>query len=107
MRVSYNKTNFVIGRSAKENWDIISKADKDYYWVHADNIPSAHIIIEIDEPVLEEFDYACKLCMSQTKIKNSSVKFITTQVNNIKFGNKPGEVYFKDYSKLKIIEREL
>lgn len=103
MRVSYNKTNFVVGRSAKENWDIISKADKDYYWVHAEGIPSAHIIIEIDEPVIEEFDYACKLCISQTKIKKSSVKFITTQVKNVKLGDKPGQVYLKDRSKAQII----
>ncbi len=104
MRVEYNKTWFVIGRSAEENWNIISNADKDFYWVHADNVPSAHIIIEIDQPLDTEFKYACDLCRQQTKkIKDSSVKFVTTQVKNLKFGSKPGEVYFRDNSKVKLI----
>lgn len=97
MRVQYNNTWFVIGKSAEDNWKIISKADKNYYWVHADNAPSSHIIIEIDEPLEDEIKYACQLCMTQTKkIQNSSVKFVITQVKNIKLGSKPGEVYFRN-----------
>ncbi len=104
MRTEYNGTNFVVGRSAEENWKIIAQADKEYYWVHANDVPSAHVIIEIDKPLNEEFEYACDLCKIQTKLsKKSSIKFITTQVKNIKFGSKPGEVYFKDTSKLRII----
>ena len=107
MRVEFNKTWFVVGKSAEENWKIISEADKDYYWVHADGAPSAHIIIEVDIPLDEELKYACELCKQQTKkIQNSSVKFVATQVKNIKFGSKPGEVYFKDNSKLKIIDNK-
>jgi predicted ribosome quality control (RQC) complex YloA/Tae2 family protein len=105
MRIEYNKTWFVVGKSAEENWKIISEADKDYYWVHADGVPSSHIIIEIDVPLVEELKYACELCRNQTKkIQNSSVKFVATQVKNIKFGSKPGEVYFKDNSKIIFIE---
>jgi predicted ribosome quality control (RQC) complex YloA/Tae2 family protein len=105
MRIEYNKTWFVVGKSAEENWRIILDADKDYYWIHADGIPSAHIIIEIDDPLPEELQYACSLCRLQTKkLKDSSVKFVGTQVKNIKFGSKPGEVYFKDISKLIFIE---
>jgi predicted ribosome quality control (RQC) complex YloA/Tae2 family protein len=101
MRVEYNNISFVIGRSAEENWKIISQADKDYYWVHADSVPSSHIIIEIDQPLPDDIKYACLLCREQTKkIKNSSVKYVYTQVKNIKFGSKPGEVYFKDSSKV-------
>ncbi len=108
MRVEYNGTSFVVGRSAEENWKIISEAEKDFYWVHADNVPSAHIIIEIDKPLDDEIQYACQLCRLQTKkIKNSSVKFVITQVKNIKFGSKPGEVYFKDNSKLTLIENKI
>jgi predicted ribosome quality control (RQC) complex YloA/Tae2 family protein len=104
MRVEFNKTRFVVGKSAEDNWKIISEADKDYYWVHADNVPSSHIIIEIDEPLQEELEYACQLCKAQTKkIKNSLTKYVYTQVKNIKFGSKQGEVYFKDNSKVKTI----
>ncbi len=60
---------------------------------------SAHIIIEVDVPLIEELKYACELCKNQTKkINNSSIKFVATQVKNIKFGSKPGEVYFKNNS---------
>jgi predicted ribosome quality control (RQC) complex YloA/Tae2 family protein len=105
MRIEFNKTWFVVGRSAEENWKIISEADKDYYWLHADGIPSAHIIIEVDVPLTEELKYACELCINQTKkIKKSSMTFVATQVKNIKFGSKPGEVYFKNSSNVIIIE---
>ncbi len=108
MRIEFNKTWFVVGKSAEENWKIISEADKDYYWVHADGVPSSHIIIEVDVPLTDELKYACELCRQQTKkIKNSSVKFVATQVKNIKFGSKPGEVYFKDDKKLIFIEHKL
>ena len=105
MRIQYNNTWFVVGKSAEDNWKIILNADKNYYWVHAENAPSSHIIIEIDSPLEDEIKYACQLCKSQTKkIENSLVKFIITQVKNIKLGSKPGEVYFKDISIVKQIE---
>lgn len=108
MRIEFNKTWFVVGKSAEENWKIISEAEKNYYWVHADGVPSAHIIIEIDIPLTEELQYACELCKQQTKkIQNSSVKFVATQVKNIKFGSKPGEVYFKNNSSLIFIENKV
>lgn len=105
MQIEYNRVTFVVGRSAEENWNIISKADKDYYWVHADSVPSSHIIIEIDQPLPEDIKYACELCRQQTKkIKNSSIKYVYTQVKNIKFGSKPGEVYFRDNSKVQTVQ---
>lgn len=101
MRIEYNKTWFVVGKSAEENWKIISEANKDYYWVHADGVASAHIIIEIDIPLTEELMYACELCKLQTKkIKDSNMKYVSTQIKNIKLGSKLGEVYFKNNSKL-------
>jgi predicted ribosome quality control (RQC) complex YloA/Tae2 family protein len=105
MRIEFDKTWFVVGKSAEENWKIILQADKNYYWVHADGIASAHVIIEVDDPLDSELQYACQLCKEQTKkIDNYSVKYIVTQVNNIKLGSKPGEVYFRDNLKTKIIK---
>jgi predicted ribosome quality control (RQC) complex YloA/Tae2 family protein len=104
MQVKNKDITFIVGRSAEENWKIISNADKDYYWVHADSVPSSHIIIEIDKPLLEDIQYACELCKNQTKkIKSSSIQYVYTQVKNIKFGSKPGEVYFRDNSKVQTI----
>jgi len=101
MRIEFNKTWFVVGKSADENWKIILDADKEYYWIHASKIPSAHVIIEIDKPIDEEIIYACQLCKTQTKkIKDTKIEYIVTQVKNIKLGSKPGQVYFKDSSKI-------
>jgi predicted ribosome quality control (RQC) complex YloA/Tae2 family protein len=102
MRVIYNNTYFVVGKDATHNWKIILDAEKDHYWLHAEGVPSSHIIIEIDEPLESEFLYACELCKNQTK---SNIKrFVTTQIKNIKLGSKAGQVYFKDKTKTKLIE---
>ena len=104
MRIEYNKTWFVVGKSAEENWKIILDAEKDYYWIHASDVPSAHVIIEIDKPLDEEIQYACQLCKSQTKkIKDFSIEYVVTQVKNIKLGSKAGQVYFRDTSKVSIV----
>jgi predicted ribosome quality control (RQC) complex YloA/Tae2 family protein len=103
MRVEYNKTWFVVGKSADHNWKIISDAHKDYFWVHANSLPSSHIIIEIDDPLEDEIQYACKLCKLHTKkITDPLTEYVITQVKNLKFGSKPGEVYFRDSNKIKI-----
>ena len=104
MKVEFNGTYFIIGRSAEENWNIIANADKTHYWIHAKNIPSSHIIIETDEPLESEIQYACALCKTQTKIRDPSVKYSSTQVKNIKFGSKSGEVYFGDTSKVNTVK---
>ena len=104
MRQENNKTSYVVGKSADENWKIILEAEKDYYWVHVSNVPSAHVIIEIDKPLDDEITYACQLCKAHTKkikdCKDSSIEYVVTQVKNIKLGSKPGQVYFRDISKV-------
>jgi predicted ribosome quality control (RQC) complex YloA/Tae2 family protein len=105
MRIEYNNTWFVVGKSAEENWKIISLADKDYYWVHAADIPSSHVVIEVDIPLDDEIQYACRLCKEQTKkIKDYSTKYIITKIKNIKLGSKPGEVYFKDKLNVNLVQ---
>jgi predicted ribosome quality control (RQC) complex YloA/Tae2 family protein len=95
---NYNGIDFIIGQSAQENWKIILQADRDYYWLHADKIPSSHIIICTDKPIHDDYIYASSLCKEQTKI-NKPITYISTPINNIKLGSKPGEVYFRDASK--------
>ncbi len=104
MRVKYNDTWFVIGKFAQDNWKIILEADKEHYWVHAEGVPSSHIIIEIDDPIESEIQYACQLCKLQSKkVKDTSTKFIITQVKNVKLGSTPGEVVIKDLKKTKTV----
>lgn len=92
-------TQYIVGKSAEDNWRIIQAADKDYYWIHANNIPSTHVIICIDVPPLkEEIEYACNLCKQYTKsiaTKSTPIQYIGTLIKNIKLGSKLGEVIFK------------
>jgi predicted ribosome quality control (RQC) complex YloA/Tae2 family protein len=99
-----NKTTFVVGKNALDNWNIIKKAEREHYWVHANGIPSTHVIIEIDQPLQEEIQFACNLCKEYTKITNKNIRYSLTQVQNLKFGSKHGEVYFKDPSKVQMIQ---
>jgi predicted ribosome quality control (RQC) complex YloA/Tae2 family protein len=98
-KYNYNSIDFIVGQSAEENWKIILQADRSYYWLHADNIPSAHIIICTDKPLKDDYIYACNLCKEQTKI-NKTIEYISTPIRNIKLGSKPGEVYFRDQNKI-------
>ena len=98
---THNNLNFIVGQSAEENWKIILQANRKYTWVHADGIPSAHVIIETDEPFQEDIEYACNLCAEQTKITNNKNQlYILSPVSNIKLGSKPGEVIIRDEAKL-------
>ncbi len=100
-----NKTKYIVGKSAENNWKIIQGSEKDYYWIHAEGKPSTHVIICIDKPLESEIKYACSLCKEHTKpIKNiiSPIKYIGCYIENIKLGSKPGEVIFKSYDKCTI-----
>jgi predicted ribosome quality control (RQC) complex YloA/Tae2 family protein len=100
-----NNTKYIVGKSAENNWKIIKEAEKDYYWIHLNNIPSTHVIICIDKPLEKEIEYACNLCKKYTKKVShitSTIKYIGCYINNIKLGSKPGEVFFKDNKKCAI-----
>jgi hypothetical protein len=89
-----NHIDYKVGTNAKENWDLISKADRAFYWVHLEGVPSAHVIIEIDDILQEDLTYAAKLCRDQSGYPNA-MPCVATTIDNIKFGSKLGEVYFK------------
>jgi hypothetical protein len=92
-------TQFTVGESAIDNWAIIAAANKDYYWLHLDKYPSAHIIIEIDvEPTADEIAFATDLVRAATPRAPVSAGIVWTQVSNLRRGSKPGEVYFKNNS---------
>ncbi len=93
----FEKTTFKVGTSAQENWALITAANKDFYWLHLEGCPSAHIIIEIDvEPTKQEIQFATQLARDATPKAPPHTGIVWTQVANIRLGSKPGEVYFKN-----------
>lgn len=96
-----NTINFKVGQSAEENWQAILQAKRNHNWVHADGVPSAHVIIDTDELFQEDIEYACNLCAEQTKIANTKDQlYVISPISNIKLGSKPGEVIIRDEAKL-------
>ncbi len=91
--IIFKGTTFKVGQNAHENWSLIAAADKDYYWLHLSDVPSAHVIIEVDvEPTDEEIEMALSLCKQQTSKAPAKVGYICTRVRHLKLGSKPGEV---------------
>lgn len=94
---TFENTTFKVGATAQENWAIIAAANKDFYWLHLEGCPSAHIIIEIDVlPTKQEIQYALELARNATPKAPMKAGIVWTQVSNIRFGSKPGEVHFKN-----------
>ena len=42
--INYLDVIYIIGISAKDNWDIIDNSD-DWLWFHLDDLPSPHVVI--------------------------------------------------------------
>jgi predicted ribosome quality control (RQC) complex YloA/Tae2 family protein len=91
-----NNITYKVGTNADENWHLISKADPTEFWVHLDNVPSSHVIIEIDDILPEDLQYAGMLCKAQSKCSAKNMSCVATTIGNLKFGSKAGEVYFKN-----------
>ncbi len=92
----YNKIPFVLGTTAVENWDILTKAEKDYWWVHLDDHASAHVIVETDiNLIAEELEFARQLILQQTPKAPKGARCVYAQVRWVKRGSKAGEVLIK------------
>ncbi len=101
--------NIEYGRNASENWGLIDKAEGIDYWLHVDEHPSTHVIIEYKEGINKKvFEYGAKLCVNKTnslkKKKIRSVRVMYTEVENIEKGKSVGEVCIKEMSKVKYIK---
>lgn len=88
--------SFRIGTSARENWDILSRAEKDHWWVHLDDCPSAHCIVETEDTLTaEELAFARECILTQTPKAPKTAQCIYTQVRWLKRGAVVGEVIIK------------
>ena len=105
--IDENKTVYWLGRNAQDNWDIISKAENNWLWFHLDKFPSGHVIICKDSNMVtsEEINYACHLCIGNSKYKLlKDLGVVYCEINNLVIGEDVGSVYFKSKKKtIKII----
>ena len=95
-----------LGENAKDNWDIISKSDKNDIWFHLADYPSAHVILKIsllDPPqTLKQISkqiliYCGSVCRTHSKFPSGSsknkMKIVYTEVRNLKKGKEIGSVF--------------
>ena len=113
---TYNQgvTFFKVGQNAQENWDLIRKYlvnnedslnlignSKEFLWFHLDEFPSAHVVIEQEEPDNDEINYACELVIQHSKNSKFSKKIIYTKIKNLKLGPDVGSVIFRKFDECK------
>ena len=85
-----------IGKSAKENWEILDDSEPTDLWFHLDNKSSPYVILEAkpNQPILQDMIIKCaKLCKSYSKDKKSTrSSVIYCPVSNLKKGKELGSV---------------
>lgn len=83
------EVEFVIGKNAKENFDIIDDSEDHHIWFHVHNQSSCHVIAKLDEELnRKDFKYVIKqgalLCKQYSKLNNQkNVDIIYTLVKNV------------------------
>jgi predicted ribosome quality control (RQC) complex YloA/Tae2 family protein len=91
--------NIHIGKSAKENWELLEQAEPTDIWFHLDDKSSPYVIIEAvpNQPIIQDMIIKCaKLCKSYSKDKKSTrCSVIYCPVSNLKKGKEVGSVLLK------------
>ena len=89
-----NEITYKLGQNAQENFDLIDETlNKDYWWVHLNDYPSGHCIIESNKINNQMINVAGRLIKLNSKYDNmKTLKLIYTQVKNIKKTDILGQV---------------
>ena len=90
--------DFIVGKSAKENFEIIDAASDHHIWFHVKGCPSPHVIAYIEEKVdrknmcyiVKQGAILCKQYSKYASVKN--VEILYTRVCNIHKANMVGSV---------------
>lgn len=89
---------FVIGKNAKENFEIIDDAEDHHIWFHFHNAPSCHVIAKLDKELnKKDFKYVVKqgavLCKQHSKFNNQkNVEIVYTIIKHVHKTNTLGSV---------------
>jgi predicted ribosome quality control (RQC) complex YloA/Tae2 family protein len=103
---SSDHTTILVGKNDTQNDRLTMKtAKKDFYWLHAKEIPGSHVIIESNQPSEQTIEEAATIAAYYSKAKNSSnVAVDYVQVRNIRKpnGSKPGFVIYEGQKTIKV-----
>ena len=100
---------YIIGRSADENHEIIEQANPYDLWFHVSNYPSCHVICKLENKKYESklfhkiIKQGAVCCKQYCKFKNVlDVSIIYTYIKNITKTYKSGEVTAKHIKNISI-----
>jgi hypothetical protein len=107
-----SEITYYIGKDAKDNFDIIDKANPEDIWIHASDCSSCHVIA-----VIHNENYLSKkqkysiiingihLCLQNTNSlhQQKNIEFSYTKVKNVVKTNKIGKVTIIDKVSKKVI----
>lgn len=102
------EVEFVVGKNAKENFDIIDDAEDHHIWFHIHNAPSCHVIAKLDvELTKKDFKYVVKqgavLCKQHSKFNTQkNVEIVYTIIKHVNKTDVPGSVQL-DSQKIVVI----
>tara|TARA_Y100000389_G_scaffold109340_1_gene106403 strand:+ start:7497 stop:7823 length:327 start_codon:yes stop_codon:yes gene_type:complete len=100
-----DNSKIIIGQNAKENWDLIDKAEPEWTWFHLKSFPSSHVVLCCPEPTEQNLLSAAIHCKDSTKYKNvPHIKVSYCKINNIKKSDKIGSVSYVSKRKVKEIK---
>jgi predicted ribosome quality control (RQC) complex YloA/Tae2 family protein len=104
--MSSDQTPILVGKNDTQNDRLTMKtAKKDFYWLHAKDIPGSHVIIESNQPSEKTIEEAATIAAYYSKARNSSnVAVDYVQVRNIRKpnGSKPGFVIYEGQKTIKV-----
>lgn len=97
--ITPDNTRILVGRNNTQNDQLSMKqANKNYWWMHAKDIPGAHVIIEHDNPSVDTLDYAAMIAAFYSKARDSAnVPVDLVQVRHLRKPNgaRPGFVIYE------------
>ncbi|MGX7348961.1 Rqc2 family fibronectin-binding protein [Dolosicoccus paucivorans] len=97
--ITPDNTRILVGRNNTQNDQLSMKqANKNYWWMHAKDIPGAHVIIEHDDPSADTLDYAAIIAAFYSKARDSAnVPVDLVQVKHLRKPNgaRPGFVIYE------------
>lgn len=92
-------TRILVGRNNIQNDQLsLRTAKKDYLWLHAQNIPGAHVIVESNNPSDETIGQAANLAAYYSKFRHSAtvpVDYLPVKFLRKPNGAKPGFVVYE------------
>lgn len=102
------EVEFVVGKNAQDNFDIIDDAEPHHIWFHIEGHSSCHVIAKLEEPLdRKNVKYVIKqgavLCKQHSKQNNQkNIPIVYTNIENVSKSDTPGSVIIKNQKTINI-----